>query len=81
MSSDYRVLNRASWDERASAHAASSDYAFGRFASDPGYLSDVVTFSPRRCSVEDSSISCSAVKPSERVISAHGSDALELGLD
>jgi SAM-dependent methyltransferase len=52
MSSDYRVLNRASWDERASAHAASSDYAFGRFASDPGYLSDVVTFDlPRLGSV------------------------------
>ncbi len=52
MSTDYRVLNRASWDERASAHAASSDYAFGRFASDPRYLSEVVTFDlPRLGSV------------------------------
>jgi hypothetical protein len=27
-------LNRASWDERAPAHAASPDYGFDRFASD-----------------------------------------------
>ena len=49
MNDDYRILNRASWDERAPAHAASSDYAVARFASDPDYLSDVVTFdSPTR---------------------------------
>ncbi len=52
MSNDYRTLNRASWDERASAHAASADYAFSRFAADPRYLSDVVTFDlPRLGSV------------------------------
>ena len=44
MSNDYRALNRASWDERAPAHAASPDYGFGRFAADPRYLSEVVTF-------------------------------------
>lgn len=44
MSNDYRALNRASWDERAPAHAASPDYGFDRFASDPRYLSDVVRF-------------------------------------
>ena len=44
MTADYRTLNRASWDERAPAHAASSDYGFSRFASDPRYLSEVVTF-------------------------------------
>ena len=41
---DYRTLNRASWDERAPAHAASPDYAVERFAADPGFLSDVVRF-------------------------------------
>jgi SAM-dependent methyltransferase len=38
------ALNRASWDERASAHAASPDYAVERFVADPRYLSDVVRF-------------------------------------
>lgn len=37
-------LNRASWDERAPAHAASPSYAFDRFVADPTYLSDVVRF-------------------------------------
>jgi SAM-dependent methyltransferase len=41
---DYRTLNRANWDERAPAHAASSDYGFERFAADPEFLSDVVRF-------------------------------------
>jgi SAM-dependent methyltransferase len=41
---DYTELNRASWDERAPAHAASSDYAVDRFATDPGHLSEVVRF-------------------------------------
>jgi SAM-dependent methyltransferase len=41
---DYRTINRATWDERAPAHAASPDYAVDRFVSDPGYLSDVVRF-------------------------------------
>ena len=41
---DYAELNRASWDERAPAHAASRDYAVERFASDPGHLSEVVRF-------------------------------------
>jgi SAM-dependent methyltransferase len=41
---DYAELNRAGWDERAPAHAASPDYAVDRFASDPAYLSEVVRF-------------------------------------
>ncbi len=41
---DYRTLNRANWDERAPAHAASPDYAFDRFRSDPEHISDVVRF-------------------------------------
>jgi SAM-dependent methyltransferase len=41
---DYRTLNRASWDERAPAHAASPDYAVERFLADPSYLSRVVRF-------------------------------------
>ena len=42
--SDYRSLNRATWDERAPAHAASPDYAFARFVEDPSFLSGVVRF-------------------------------------
>jgi SAM-dependent methyltransferase len=41
---DYAELNRASWDERAPAHAASPGYAVDRFASDPAHLSEVVRF-------------------------------------
>jgi hypothetical protein len=41
---DYREVNRASWDERAPAHAASPDYAVQRFVDDPRHLSDVVRF-------------------------------------
>jgi SAM-dependent methyltransferase len=41
---DYVAINRANWDERAPAHAASEDYGFDRFVSDPEYLSDVVRF-------------------------------------
>jgi SAM-dependent methyltransferase len=42
--SDFRSVNRATWDERAPAHAASPDYGFDRFATDPAFLSDVVRF-------------------------------------
>ena len=41
---DYREVNRANWDERAPAHAASGGYALERFRADPGHLSDVVRF-------------------------------------
>lgn len=41
---DYRVLNRASWDERASAHAESPDYAVEQFLKDDAFLSGVVRF-------------------------------------
>src|SRR5215213_9511464 len=41
---DYRDVNRANWDDRAQAHAASADYDTGRFADDPRHLSKVVTF-------------------------------------
>lgn len=37
-------LNRANWDERAPAHAASPDYAIGKFVEDPSFLSRVVRF-------------------------------------
>jgi SAM-dependent methyltransferase len=37
-------LNRASWDERAPAHAASPDYAVDSFVTDPQFLSEVVRF-------------------------------------
>jgi SAM-dependent methyltransferase len=45
---DHRTINRACWDERAPAHAASPDYAFARFAEDPSHLSNVVQFDLRR---------------------------------
>jgi SAM-dependent methyltransferase len=41
---EHLIVNRASWDERAGAHAASPDYACDRFAEDPDFLSDVVRF-------------------------------------
>ncbi|MCM0677776.1 class I SAM-dependent methyltransferase [Micromonospora phytophila] len=42
--SDWRTVNRANWDERAGAHAASPDYAVERFVADAAYLSEVVRF-------------------------------------
>lgn len=44
MVDDYRARNRAWWDEKAPAHAASRDYGFDRFVADPAHLSDVVRF-------------------------------------
>ena len=40
----YQELNRACWDERAPAHAASPGYALERFLADPEFVSDVVRF-------------------------------------
>jgi SAM-dependent methyltransferase len=41
---DYRHVNRANWDERAPAHAASPTYGLQRFVDDPSFISDVVRF-------------------------------------
>jgi SAM-dependent methyltransferase len=41
---DYTDINRASWDDRAPAHAASPGYSVSRFAEDPAFLSEVVRF-------------------------------------
>jgi len=41
---DYRSINRANWDERVPAHVASPDYGVQRFAEDPSFISDVVSF-------------------------------------
>jgi SAM-dependent methyltransferase len=41
---DYSAVNRANWDERAPAHAASPDYALASFLEDPSFLSGVVRF-------------------------------------
>jgi SAM-dependent methyltransferase len=41
---DYRDVNRANWDDRVAAHAASPDYSVSRFTEDPAFLSEVVTF-------------------------------------
>jgi SAM-dependent methyltransferase len=40
----YLELNRASWDDRAPAHAASADYGIDRFVEDPEFISDIVRF-------------------------------------
>ena len=40
----YIDLNRANWDDRAPAHAASPDYAVEEFIADPHFLSEVVRF-------------------------------------
>jgi SAM-dependent methyltransferase len=45
---DYRTVNRASWDERAPAHAASPDYLVEELVREPTRLSEVVTFDQRR---------------------------------
>jgi SAM-dependent methyltransferase len=50
---DYQTVNRASWDERAGAHAASPGYHVSAFLRDPAYLSEVVRFDlPRLGDVE-----------------------------
>jgi SAM-dependent methyltransferase len=41
---DYRDVNRLSWDERAPAHAASPGYSVQQFVDDPAFLSHVVRF-------------------------------------
>lgn len=41
---DWYELNRANWDERAPAHAASPGYGVARFADDPEHISDIVRF-------------------------------------
>jgi SAM-dependent methyltransferase len=41
---DSLALNRASWDERAPAHAGSPGYAIDRYLADPAFISDVVRF-------------------------------------
>lgn len=41
---DYRDVNRANWDERAPAHAASADYNLAAFVDDRAHISDIVRF-------------------------------------
>jgi SAM-dependent methyltransferase len=41
---DYRDVNRASWDERVPAHVESPDYQVAQFLADPSFLSEVVRF-------------------------------------
>ena len=44
MTDDYLAINRAYWDDRAPAHAASEAYEFDTFVADPDHLSSVVQF-------------------------------------
>jgi SAM-dependent methyltransferase len=48
MAEDYQAVNRASWDERAPAHANAPEYALDQFLADPGFLSEVVRFDQPR---------------------------------
>lgn len=41
---DHLAVNKANWDERAPAHAASASYGVARFVADPTHLSGVVRF-------------------------------------
>ena len=41
---DYIAINKANWDERAPAHAASPGYDIEQFVSDPTHISKVVRF-------------------------------------
>jgi hypothetical protein len=65
---DYIDLNKASWDERAPAHAASPDYAFEQFVTDPQFLSEVVRFDLR----------CRDVRPPGRTCCHIGTDTISL---
>jgi SAM-dependent methyltransferase len=44
VSDDYRTINRANWDERAPAHAASPGYEVADLVADANRLSGVVSF-------------------------------------
>lgn len=48
MGEEYLALNRANWDERAAAHAASAFYGVERFVRDPTHLSSTVRFDASR---------------------------------
>jgi len=41
---DFAAANKANWDERVPAHAASPDYKVDSFIADPAFLSEVVRF-------------------------------------
>jgi SAM-dependent methyltransferase len=41
---EYAQINRANWDERAAAHAASSYYELSEFVENPSFLSRVIRF-------------------------------------
>ena len=41
---DFSAANKASWDDRVPAHAASPDYSVDSFIADPAFLSEVVRF-------------------------------------
>jgi 2-polyprenyl-3-methyl-5-hydroxy-6-metoxy-1,4-benzoquinol methylase len=45
---DYRELNRASWDERVPAHAASPGYMLAQYEQDPEFIGNVVKFDQPR---------------------------------
>ena len=41
---EYLALNRANWDDRAPAHAASPGYGIERYVDDPAFIGEVVSF-------------------------------------
>ena len=48
---EHGLINLAHWNERAPVHAASDEYGFDRFVSDPAHLSDVIRFDLPRLGV------------------------------
>jgi len=44
---DYREVNRANWDQRATIHAAPADYGSERCVADPAHLTVVEYDGPR----------------------------------
>ena len=44
MSDEYLAVNKANWDQRAPAHAASPGYGVDHFLADPEHLSGVIRF-------------------------------------
>ncbi len=53
MADDYRTVNRAGWDDRAAAHAASADYGVERYVEDPAFIGEVVSFDRDRLGAID----------------------------
>jgi SAM-dependent methyltransferase len=78
----YLDVNRANWDERAPAHAASPGYDVERLVSDPAHLSEVVRFDlPRLGDVRDRDVLHLQCHIGTDTLSLHRLGAHVTGLD